>query len=93
MADPSHLERDVGDDGGIEPSRRSVADTPRWVKVSGIVALLLVVLVVVLLLFGGGRHDPGRHVDGSSMPSGVTADETPFAAYLPGHTRPAGGHE
>jgi hypothetical protein len=50
MADRSHLEADRGDDTGVEPSRRSGTDTPRWVKVSGVIALLLVVLVVVLAL-------------------------------------------
>jgi hypothetical protein len=33
--------------------------TPRWVKVSGLIALLLVLLVGFLLLTGG--HGPGRH--------------------------------
>jgi hypothetical protein len=80
MADRSHLEPDRGDDTGVEPSQRSGTGTPRWVKVSGVVALLLVLLVVVLLLFGGGSHGPGRHVDGGS--------NDPAS-----HTRPAGGHE
>ena len=35
---------------------------PRWVKVSGIIAIVLVVLFLLLLLFGGGRHGPGRHL-------------------------------
>jgi hypothetical protein len=33
---------------------------PRWVKVSGIIALTLVVLLLILLL-AGGNHGPGRH--------------------------------
>jgi hypothetical protein len=40
--------------------RESTAGTPRWVKVSAIVALVLVVLVVVMLLLAAG-HGPGRH--------------------------------
>jgi len=38
--------------------------TPRWVKVSGVVALVLLVLVVIALLTGGGPgdHGPGRHM-------------------------------
>jgi hypothetical protein len=36
--------------------------TPRWVKVSGIVALILIVLVVVVMMLGGGEHGPMRHI-------------------------------
>jgi hypothetical protein len=35
--------------------------TPRWVKVSAVLALILVALVVVMLLVGPGGHGPGRH--------------------------------
>ena len=45
--------------------------TPRWVKVSGIIALILIVLVVVLLLLGG-QHSPMRHI-----PSGSGRTNTP----------------
>ncbi|MFD1528410.1 hypothetical protein [Pseudonocardia aurantiaca] len=41
---------------------------PRWVKVSGIVALAVALALVVVLLTGAGGHGPGRH-----MPSGVTS--------------------
>jgi hypothetical protein len=34
--------------------------TPRWVKVSVLIALVLVVAVVVIMVIGGG-HGPGRH--------------------------------
>nr|MBA2601249.1 hypothetical protein [Actinomycetota bacterium] len=34
--------------------------TPRWVKISGIVAAIVIALIVVVLLFGGD-HGPGRH--------------------------------
>lgn len=34
--------------------------TPRWVKVSLIIAVAVVLLVVILLVSGGG-HGPGRH--------------------------------
>ena len=39
---------------------------PRWVKVSGIIAIVVVLLVVVVLLLGGGPggHGPGRHTGG-----------------------------
>jgi hypothetical protein len=51
---------DTGAAAGAGADRQSTAGTPRWVKVSAIVALALVVLVVVILLVAGG-HGPGRH--------------------------------
>ncbi len=37
--------------------------TPRWVKLSAIVAGALILLIVVLLFTGiAGRHGPGRHM-------------------------------
>lgn len=50
------------DEGG-ETGRPVVGDragTPRWVKVSLIIAAVLVLVVAVALLFGGD-HGPGRH--------------------------------
>lgn len=45
-----------------QPDRESAAGTPRWVKVSGIIALVLVLLSVILRLTGvGGQHGPNRH--------------------------------
>lgn len=44
----------------------STAGTPRWVKVSAVIALLVLVLFVVVLLVGGGEHGPGRHSPGGS---------------------------
>ncbi len=54
---------DRGDVSGVGPDRESRTGTPRWVKVSAIVALVLVVLAVAILLFGGGPggHGPARH--------------------------------
>jgi prolyl oligopeptidase PreP (S9A serine peptidase family) len=48
--------------------------TPRWVKVSGLVALAVLVLFVVVLVVGGGEHGPGRHQGGvhTGPPPGVT---------------------
>jgi hypothetical protein len=40
--------------------------TPRWVKVSGIIAIVLVLLVVIMMFIGGGKHGPGRHIPSSS---------------------------
>ena len=41
-------------------NRGPTAGPPRWVKVSGIIALALVLLVLIVLL-AGGNHGPGRH--------------------------------
>ena len=71
MADrPSPPERDGSTDRG------STAGPPRWVKVSGIIALALIVLVLIVLL-AGGDHGPGRHQSsrghGGPLPSVATA--------------------
>lgn len=71
----------ASDDTGAEASRGPAPGAPRWVKVSGVVALVVVVLIVVLLLVGGGDHGPGRHT-GADERSSPAADHTP----------PAGGH-
>ena len=36
--------------------------TPRWVKLSGIVALVLILAVAAVMAVAGGEHGPGRHV-------------------------------
>jgi hypothetical protein len=55
MADrPSPPKRDGSADRG------PTAGPPRWVRVSGIIALALVLLVLIVLL-AGGNHGPGRH--------------------------------
>jgi hypothetical protein len=71
MADrPSASERDGSADRG------PTAGPPRWVKVSGIIAIALVVLLLILLLTGG-NHGPGRHQSspehGGPPPSVATA--------------------
>jgi hypothetical protein len=71
MADPSRSPV-TGADTGLGPARSSAPGypgTPRWVKVSGIVALVLVVLAVILMVASGGQHGPGRH-----LPSGAPGD-------------------
>ncbi len=56
---------------------------PRWVKVSGLVALLLAMLVAVVALVGGGEHGPSRHGSGGTAgqapPSSVAAVHSPAA--------------
>jgi len=51
---------DAGDATDVGPDRESTTGTPRWLRVSAIVAVVLVVLVVVVLVVVGG-HGPGRH--------------------------------
>lgn len=48
------------DDTGSPPDGESTPSTPRWLKMSAIMAIVVVVLVVVLLVAVGG-HGPGRH--------------------------------
>jgi hypothetical protein len=45
----------------LEPPRHSAPGTPRWAKVSALVALIVLVLFVIVLVVGGGEHGPGRH--------------------------------
>ena len=53
-------------------NHESITRTPRWVKVSGIIAILLILLVVITMLISGGEHGPGRHMPSSnSMEQGV----------------------
>ncbi|TIL46564.1 MAG: hypothetical protein E5Y86_06355 [Mesorhizobium sp.] len=41
---------------------------PRWVKVSGIIAIILVLLVMTAIFTGvGGPHGPGRHMPSPSV--------------------------
>ena len=52
--------------------------TPRWVKVSAIIAAVVVLLVLIVLVTGGpgGRHGPSRHtggLGGHTPPASVTA--------------------
>lgn len=43
-------------------SSPSTYRTPRWVIISGIVALVLILLVIIVIATGlGGEHGPGRH--------------------------------
>ena len=69
MADlPSNDSRD-GPRGGND--RASPPGTPRWVKVSGIIAAVVIVAIVILAL-AGGEHGPSRHQPGDDNPRGHT---------------------
>jgi hypothetical protein len=77
---------DDPDNDVVRGRRDAPPPTPRWVKVSVIVALIVALLIGVLLLFGGGGHGPGRHLssgDGAATPSSTVTE---------GHTPPPGGH-
>ena len=68
MADPPlypDSNSDTGDDTRVRPDRGSTTSTPRWVKVSGIIAIVLVLPFVIMHLTGGG-------LGGHTRPSSVT---------------------
>ncbi|HBV85401.1 MAG TPA: hypothetical protein DEF42_01775 [Desulfosporosinus sp.] len=51
----------------MRPTEDRPPSTPRWVKVSGIIAIVLILLFVILKLTGGGgKHGPSRHMPSSS---------------------------
>ena len=50
-----------------EASRRSAANTPRWVKVLGILTLTVVLLFFILLLIRGPHRGPGDHTSHSNV--------------------------
>ena len=65
----------AGDEAGSGPGRGSSTGTPRWVKVSGIIALAVVLLFLGAKLTGlGGDHGPGRHGGGGNTPSTVVEE-------------------
>lgn len=45
---------------------------PRWVKVSGMIAIVVALLVVIALVVSGGEHGPGRHLPAGDTPTGHT---------------------
>jgi hypothetical protein len=70
-----------------EPPPYSDAGTPRWVKVSAVIAVVVVALVGVMLLAGGpGEHGPGRH-------SGGDGSDKTTPQHKGGHTGPPPGIE
>lgn len=78
---------DNGDDTGVRPTEDRPPNTPRWVKVVGIIVIALVLLFVIMRFTGiGGEHGPGRHMPGGE-PAGQIEQEAPG-----GHVPPKGGH-
>jgi hypothetical protein len=72
MVDPPQ-QPDTRDKAGEVPGRAPASGMPRWVKVSGLIALVVVLLLVVMLLVGRpGGHGPGRHFGGQAPLVGVT---------------------
>ena len=73
-----------GDDTSVGPGR-AYPGIPRWVKVSGFIAIGLVLLVVAVLLVATalGLHTPsigpGRHGPGRGTPSGDAGSQTPLS--------------
>lgn len=53
--------REIDEDLGKIESE-STTNTPRWVKMFGIIAIVLVLLVVLIMIISGGEHGPGRHI-------------------------------
>jgi hypothetical protein len=62
-----------------EPPPHPQAGMPRWVKVSGIIAIVLALTVVIVVLVSGGEHGPGRHLPGGETP----VDHTPPIEHGP----------
>lgn len=50
---------------------------PRWVKISGLIAVLVVVAVVVVMALAGGEHGPGRHMPGGDDGGGPPVEHAP----------------
>lgn len=75
-----------------QPRSPDTGGTPRWVKVSLIIAIVLALLVGVVLLLGGDGHRPRRHAP-SDDPGGRPS---PFSVTASGggarHTPPVEGH-
>lgn len=70
MVDPPQ-EPGTRDKTGELPGRTPAAGVPRWVKVSGVIAVIAVLLFLVMLLVPGD-HGPGRHFAGQAPLVGVT---------------------
>ena len=78
MADPPRSPAAGG--GGAGPDRAATTGTPRWVKVSAIIAAVVIVLFVLLLVIKGpGGHGPRRHfsLGGQAAPTSILQAQAP----------------
>jgi hypothetical protein len=71
------------DPDATEPTTGASTSTPRWVKLSVLIALAVVVVVVIVMLVSGGEHGPGRHSGGDAPPSSVAEQHVAPAGHLP----------
>ena len=69
MADPPRYPEAGDDTRRADPESTG---TPRWVKVSGIIAFAVILIFVIVMLVGGGDHGPGRHALSKGGPGGPT---------------------
>lgn len=58
----------TNDTNGMEEKPPGI---PRWVKVSGIIAIVLALLFISMHLFGGGEIGPMHHMGHSQSSSGI----------------------
>lgn len=65
-------------------------NTPRWVKVCGIIAIVLVLLFVIKIFIIGGEHGPGRHMSGGEP---IEQEEPRDHALPVGEHKPPGGSQ
>lgn len=89
MADQPQDTDESDDTTNTEPN--DVHHTPRWVKISGIVAIAVVVVFVILQLTGlAPEHGPGRHgADKAEKESSQAEDGAAHQppAGIPDHSR------
>ncbi|WP_163537210.1 hypothetical protein [Gracilibacillus sp. YIM 98692] len=62
--------RNSSNDNGEKSTENQPPGMPRWLKVSGIIAIVFVLLFVIMHLFSGGKMGPGSH-----MPGGASAGQ------------------
>jgi hypothetical protein len=56
-----------GNDTNVRLTEERPPGMPRWVKVSGIIAIALALLFISMHLFGGGGMGPMHHMKGMKM--------------------------
>lgn len=80
-------------DNGERPTEDRPPSTPRWVKVSGIIAIVLILLFVIMKLTSiGGNHGPGRHIPGVEPAEQIEQKAPGGDAPPKGGQTPSGDH-